>query len=945
MNLVKNSVISGVCALALVLTGTSYVNALPAKGDPVLVNALLGKQPIKTNATTLHPSADSTIPQVAILNPASATDGDSGFQPNDSNVTKILAGEENSSFHNNGFDTWNDVYLVYDLEQVRDISTVKLFHNGYAAASSTFKNVKVEVSTDPDFTNAITLTNGDYQETKDTQYMPQVLVPSQTTKGRYIRIWQKGHYIENFNGNWSGFSNGVGFREIEVLSPAQPGEEPSSPDTPDVRNIALHKSPYVYGLAPSNIEKISDGSRDSGYATHNSRGRRWLQFEYRNTYSISRIVLDLAPGNYKFIDVEVLGNASDKHGHSVYRHSNVNVENAPLEITPSASVSGRTIRFTIEKDEKSPVNYREVEIWAGGKNFNENRPKYQTPKSPYTELVWSDEFDNDSVDETKWNIIDGMANHAAIYNRKAVSIKKDGEGSYLALTSKNYPDTAALIADVGWDKYSADQNLEPKVTWSSGRVESKNKYSFQYGRMAVRAKPNDSQGIWPAIWMLAQDETGHDEIDVLEYLGQNPWEAWTTNHFGILGKNKDQIGHASVSYEAWSQAFHVFEVEWSPEKIVWYIDGSYAFSTDRGRGEPLDGMHSRPMFPILETQVGDGWVGPVDSEKQNTKQESEFLIDWIRVYQEPSHNVVRFDDLEWARSDDTQMTHGGSTGYLVQPQAVTSGMRFLSDGEADFENKNNFFYGGQPRYETSRLVADEKNESQSLTYQIPDIRDVHLTTYYRTLADANDVLPIGGWQAPHGHSIRENYTDGSLDFIMESSLDGRQWQTIHPRVVENFVEPNPSYARTTFAGLNLPKGTRFVRIHFPHVQAPGIAPTDIQLAKVTFLAGPAAAANWAIPENAPVVEDKEGVVPARKWAIPENAPVVEDKEGAVSARKWAIPETAPIVRDKNGMVPENQIKLVTPATRLARTGLSIVLLSMVTGVLTVVGVVLRRCPQ
>lgn len=40
-------------------------------------------------------------------------------------------------------------------------------------------------------------------------------------------------------------------------------------------------------------------------------------------------------------------------------------------------------------------------------------------------------------------------------------------------------------------------------------------------------------------------------------------------------------------------------------------------------------MHSRPMFPILETQVGDGWVGDVDY----TKQDSNFLVDWVRVCQ------------------------------------------------------------------------------------------------------------------------------------------------------------------------------------------------------------------------------------------------------------------------------------------------------------------------
>ena len=43
-------------------------------------------------------------------------------------------------------------------------------------------------------------------------------------------------------------------------------------------------------------------------------------------------------------------------------------------------------------------------------------------------------------------------------------------------------------------------------------------------------------------------------------------------------------------------------------------------------------MHSRPMFPIPETQVGDGWVGDVDYTKQATKQDSNFLVDWVRVY-------------------------------------------------------------------------------------------------------------------------------------------------------------------------------------------------------------------------------------------------------------------------------------------------------------------------
>ncbi len=76
----------------------------------------------------------------------------------------------------------------------------------------------------------------------------------------------------------------------------------------------------------------------------------------------------------------------------------------------------------------------------------------------------------------------------------------------------------------------------------------------------------------------------------MEYLGQNPWEAWTTNHFGILAKNKESHGVPIKNYEAWSQEFHVYEVEWTPDIIKWYIDGKFVFQTMRGKDR--DGMHT-----------------------------------------------------------------------------------------------------------------------------------------------------------------------------------------------------------------------------------------------------------------------------------------------------------------------------------------------------------------
>lgn len=919
MTISSTPILATIASIGLLLAGMPSA-ALAA--DPPLVNVLLGKTP-STNATLLHGDGDSTAPQVAILNPQAATDGDTSFLAEDANVTKILAGRENGNpAQLNGFNDWQDVYLQYDLGEARDISKIRLFHNGYPAASSTFKNVKVELSDTPEFTSPTVLFDtGDYKETRQTQYAAQIVEPDHApVSARYLRVWQKGHFIENFNGAWSGYSNGVGFREIEVLAAAKEGEELPKVDEP--RNLALGKTPYVYGLEASNIAAISDGKLDGEPAVHNSLGEQWLQFEYRNSYKLSKITLALEAGDYRTITVDVRSAASASSGRVVYSANNAHVEQSPIVIDlDGKGISGRAVRFTVNKDANSPAKYREVEIWGTGASYDEAVPEYVPPASKYSELVWNDEFDGPSVDESKWNIIDGMANHGAIYNRGAVKIQKQGAESYLAIESRNYGATTDLLKAVKWDQYG-DETLGRNVTWSSGRVETKNKFSFENGRMAVRAKPNDSQGIWPAIWMLAQDETGHDEIDVLEYLGQEPWNAWTTNHYGILGLNKGSDGRSSVSPVAWSQDFHVFEVEWSPQRITWYIDGTRVHSTTAGGH--LDGMHSRPMFPILETQVNGGWVGNVDPSGQRTKQSSNFLIDWVRVYQTKDADSVRFDDL--AES-------GPSQGYAIRPSSTTKGLVAVSDGNAPHEDKDNFFYGGQPRYETNRLaVAEGAKGEQSLVYEVPGVRDVHLTAYHRTRENANDTLK----GMPHGHSIREG-ANGRYDFTVLSSVDAKTWELQTVKTVDNFVEPHPAFARTTYDVRNLPEDTRFVKIVFPSVPgadgakeaATSLGAKDVQLAKVTMRQRRAAQTEPApeepgvpapekpdvpAPDPAPKPEDPSDPKPEEPGVpLPDPAPSPE-KPDTPSPDPAPKPEPAPKPKDPAQPAPEPAPKPKDPAT-------------------------------
>ena len=821
----------------------------PGTGEELVdANIMLGLQPT-TNSTHKIVVGGPTVPQVLIQNPSNATDGIKAGSNDDSNNTKIIAGME-SGGEDNGYAGWDHVYLQYDFGKIRDVKQIDLYRNTYDAAVSDFKNVKVELSDTEDFANStVVFAEGDYKETTDNKGQAQSIVLGAPVKAQYIRIWGKGHYIQNTNSSWKGYSNGVLFNEIEVIASVPKSEIPTPPPEAEARNIAAGKIPYVRGLTPTNIEAITDGKADNNYAVHNSLGNRWLQFEYRNSYFMKEIKFKLEEGTYKSVKVSVSSAPTDK-GEVVFDESNWTQGEDMTVIDLGEGKLGKYVRFTVNKEDNSPAKYSEIEIWATGKNFDESKPEYVAPESKYDTLVWSDEFNGDTVDETKWNIIDGMANHGAIYNRGAVSIKKDGENSYLAINSKNYETTEKLIEAVGWDQYQ-DQKLKDSVTWSSGRVESKDKFSFQFGRMAVRAKPNDSQGIWPAIWLLCQDETGHDEIDVLEYLGQEAWDAWTTNHFGILDENKASDGIVTKNYEAWCQDFHVFEVEWDPEIIKFFIDGVQVHSTTAGKDDGRDGMHTRPMFAILETQVGDGWVGPVDYTKQETKQDSDYLIDWVRVYQTADQPVARFDNLE-------SISNGKNDRYYIAPESHTDGLMELYDGEESYESKDNFYYGGQPRYEASRVAVKEGATDQSLVYHIPEVKDVHLTTYYQTLEGVKEVTKPGDLK---GKSMRSSLKDGAdLDFKIYTSADGEDWTRFeNVKIVDNFPEPNPSYARHTFDAYGLPEGTNYVKVEFPnyegaeYTQKNGevtkVKNTDIQLAKVTLLQEKGAA----VPEPEPEV--------------------------------------------------------------------------------------------
>jgi beta-glucanase (GH16 family) len=191
--------------------------------------------------------------------------------------------------------------------------------------------------------------------------------------------------------------------------------------------------------------------------------------------------------------------------------------------------------------------------------------------------------------------------------------------------------------------------------YSSARLVTRGKASWRYGRIEVRASLPQGQGTWPAIWMLPEKWVyggwaASGEIDILEAV--NLGVACTacstgkedtilgTIHFGKVAPG-NTFASTSIHYPAVLKGYHTYAIEWSPDQIVWKVDGK-AYAT-RNRTEWWSGGSSVPGAPfdqsfhlLLNLAIGGNFPESRGNGGVSTANfPKRFLIDWVRVWQKP----------------------------------------------------------------------------------------------------------------------------------------------------------------------------------------------------------------------------------------------------------------------------------------------------------------------
>lgn len=280
-----------------------------------------------------------------------------------------------------------------------------------------------------------------------------------------------------------------------------------------------------------------------------------------------------------------------------------------------------TIQLSNPKNCKlSTASANGIIITEDGTNFTTDNTGFNTPNTyPGMTLVWSDEFNGNSLNTNDWNYEIGNGSGGWGNN----------ELEYYTNSTKNaFVSNGNLIIE-------ARKEAVGSFNYSSARLTTANKKFFTYGRIDIRAKLPKTKGIWPALWMLGSNIgtvgwPASGEIDIMELLGQEPSKAYGTLHYGTSAATHGSKGNSyTLNGSTFYDQFHVFSMDWAQDQIKLYIDNNLYLTvtkTDIGNPYPFNA----PFFFIFNVAVGGNWPGNPDG---TTTFPQRMIVDYVRVFQ------------------------------------------------------------------------------------------------------------------------------------------------------------------------------------------------------------------------------------------------------------------------------------------------------------------------
>lgn len=428
---------------------------------------------------------------------------------------------------------------------------------------------------------------------------------------RYLRILG----LSRSDGNHWGYS----IWELEVY-----GQEPNS----GADSLRIQAEDYVnaYDTTSGNTGgAYRDGDVDiepcldegCGYNVGWTAAGEWLEYpvslDREQLYSVhSRVASDVGGGAFT-IDlngIEIVGtqNVDNTGGWQSW----TTLTSAPV----SLPAGEHTLRVNIHSGDFN-LNWIELIPEDGEGNGNGGSDK----------LVWSDEFN--SINTDNWTF--EVGGHG--WGNQELQYYTDGNNASIEYDTDI--DSNVLVIEARQENPQGYECWYGSCEYTSTRMMSLGKQEFQYGRMEARIKLPQTQGIWPAFWMMGNDfeQVGwpyNGELDIMEHVGFDPTVTHGALHGPGYSGNTPITGSHDLGQPVNNQ-YHVYAVEWDENGIDWFVNDVNFYSVTRAEVEQYgEWVYDHPFFFIFNVAVGGTWPGEPDGSSQFPQR---MYIDYVRVYQ------------------------------------------------------------------------------------------------------------------------------------------------------------------------------------------------------------------------------------------------------------------------------------------------------------------------
>ncbi len=347
---------------------------------------------------------------------------------------------------------------------------------------------------------------------------------------------------------------------------------------------------------------------------------------------------------------------------------------------------------------------------------------FSLPATAGWERQWIDSFDGSGVDWNNWT-----AQIQANFNNEVQCYTDDDN---LASPNRNYEVSGGTLKIIARRQAVNCPGLggAPK-SWTSGRINSKDKREFLYGRIEARIRfDNLLGGTWPAFWMLENrinedpiagdndfvgwPNPGAGEIDVWEWTANSP-NYYITNFFNANGCG----GLATYNYPGGAAdvlQWHDYAIEWDANTIRFYIDDTLV-ATQNVAACP---QYKEPMFVLLNVAMGGNLGGAINPALNQATMEVDYVAHCTATTSNAATrcnestpaatpDLVIFEDVERPDWDAWNSVGGTVPGVVVDTDPLyAETMEFTINGSAvvGFTTRAPFATGGMP-YDASGIAT------------------------------------------------------------------------------------------------------------------------------------------------------------------------------------------------------------------------------------------------